>query len=362
MANIAGMVVDSSPVTLLGASNYTYPGMATWASPINGFNKEFEKYIQKDFPNSTANPVMKSLNSFKEIGTGFVDEVNTRTDKALDSPNDFANYATLGISGGIISGAKNRTDKMWNSAFDFTNYWTIGLAGTVKGAIAPEEPFSKEHWLDSFGLATTLVGGAKAVASKESLGTVSGKGTDRPPITSKPLKGENKVEAISRVDFLYNKYGKFTTEELHQRINLRGETISALKKLQASGLGKNKIGPALAGVYDRTTGKYYYAINDINGDVPRLVPTLQTKYNSMSQEVIESYEFTKGAGSHAEIIALNDALKANLNATPNDFIVNVIRTGQNRTKPAGMMFPTCPHCSYLTEGFEFISEVSNIGE
>ncbi|WP_399627935.1 ribonuclease YeeF family protein [Sporosarcina sp. SG10008] len=145
MANIAGVMVDSPPVTLFGASNYTYPGMATWASPINGFNKEFEKYSQKDFPNSTPNPVMKSLYSFKEIGTGFVDEVNTRTDKALDSPNDFANYATLGISGGIISGAKNRTDKMWNSAFDFTNYWTIGLAGTVKGAIAPEEPFSKEH-------------------------------------------------------------------------------------------------------------------------------------------------------------------------------------------------------------------------
>ena len=78
----------------------------------------------------------------------------------------------------------------------------------------------------------------------------------------------------------------------------------------------------------------------------------------MPKEIFDSYTFTKGAGSHAEVIALNDALKANPNAKLDNFIVNVIRTGQNNTKPAGMMFPRCPHCAFLTDEFEFITEVS----
>ncbi|WP_242274643.1 YwqJ-related putative deaminase [Bacillus cereus group sp. BfR-BA-01310] len=54
---------------------------------------------------------------------------------------------------------------------------------------------------------------------------------------------------------------------------------------------------------------------------------------------------------------MNEALKANPNASLDNFVVHVIRTGQNKTKPAGMMFIRCPHCAYLTDGFEFISEV-----
>ncbi|MFJ7678588.1 YwqJ-related putative deaminase [Peribacillus sp. NPDC097198] len=76
----------------------------------------------------------------------------------------------------------------------------------------------------------------------------------------------------------------------------------------------------------------------------------------MPKEVMDSYNFT-GAGSHAEVIALNAALKANPNANLNNFTVNVIRTGQSKIKPAGTMFPRCPHCAYLTDGFEFITEV-----
>ncbi|WP_026908820.1 hypothetical protein [Paucisalibacillus globulus] len=66
------------------------------------------------------------------------------------------------------------------------------------------------------------------------------------------------------------------------------------------------------------------------------------KYDSMPKN-IDSYEFTKGAGTHAEVIALNKALKANPNACIDDFVINVIRTGQNKNKPAVMMLLRCPH-------------------
>lgn len=115
---------------------------------------------------------------------------------------------------------------------------------------------------------------------------------------------------------------------------------------------------AFAAVYDKTTNKIHYAINDYDGMLPEFHPLISSRYNSMPQEVIDSYDFTKGAGSHAEVIALNKALKANPNGSLDNFVINVIRTGQSRTKPAGMMFPRCPHCAYLTDEFEIITEVS----
>ncbi|SFC55612.1 Pre-toxin TG [Bacillus sp. OV322] len=162
----------------------------------------------------------------------------------------------------------------------------------------------------------------------------------------------------SRIDYLRNKYGKFTSKELNYRINLRGETLKELQKLKDTGISKKKIGPAFAGVYDKTTGKIHYAINDYDGILPDFHPFIKSRYDSMPQEVIDSYAFTKGAGSHAEVIALNKALQANPSAGLDNFVINVIRTGQNRTKSAGMMFLRCPHCAYLTDEFEIITEVS----
>ncbi|WP_185382267.1 YwqJ-related putative deaminase [Listeria booriae] len=161
---------------------------------------------------------------------------------------------------------------------------------------------------------------------------------------------------LSRLDILRQKYGKISPEELNQRINLRSETAQALQDLKATGIGKNKLGPAFAGVYDKKTGEYYYAINDFMGEIPELHPLLDKRLLDMPQDVIDSYTFTKGAGSHAEVLALNKALQANPTASIEDFMVNVIRTGQAKTKPLGMMFDRCPHCAYLTEGFKFISE------
>ena len=45
-----------------------------------------------------------------------------------------------------------------DSPYDFVNYLTSGGADLVKGAVNPEDDFSKEHWLSSFGLASMVSG------------------------------------------------------------------------------------------------------------------------------------------------------------------------------------------------------------
>jgi len=116
----------------------------------------------------TENPFVKTYNSLKEIGKDFMNGLDTRQKKALDSPYDFANYLTLGALDGLVSGAKDRQGKMWNSPSDFANYATFGFTGMVNGAVNPKDPLSKEHLLDSFGVVTSLFGlkGVKGTTSK----------------------------------------------------------------------------------------------------------------------------------------------------------------------------------------------------
>ena len=126
-----------SPSTLYGSSILMLPGMAAYAGLMDWSNdsttSNYEMYSAKvctvPAPTSTSdpNPFVKSLNSFKEMGTDFVDEVKTRIGKALDSPSDFVNYVTIGASDTLISGAKSRADIRTDSLSDFANYTTVGI-------------------------------------------------------------------------------------------------------------------------------------------------------------------------------------------------------------------------------------------
>ncbi len=114
-------------------------------------------------------PIIKSFNSLKEIGCDIWNGFKNRGEKALDSPYDFANWLALGIPGAIkatLQSNYEKSEKAFNSVYDFTNWLSFGAADMVKGAVNPEDPFSKEHWLDSFGVVTTILGVRKAVVSK----------------------------------------------------------------------------------------------------------------------------------------------------------------------------------------------------
>ncbi|MED1383658.1 hypothetical protein COL41_09775 [Bacillus mycoides] len=175
-------------------------------------------------------------------------------------------------------------------------------------------------------------------------------------------KVSNSGESLSRIEYLRNKYGRFTHQELNDRINLRDAVAKEVERLNNLGLSKREMGPAVAGTFDKTTGKYYFGINNTLGKIPEeLHPLIEQRITNMPKNIKEGYTFTYGAGSHAEVYSLNQALLANSQASVSNFITHVVRSGK-KLKPAGMMMPTCPHCNFITEGFEFSSEVKKIGK
>ncbi|QWH18349.1 hypothetical protein EXW62_15165 [Bacillus mycoides] len=175
-------------------------------------------------------------------------------------------------------------------------------------------------------------------------------------------KVSNSGESLSRIEYLRNKYGRFTHQELNDRINLRDAVAKEVERLNNLGLSNREMGPAVAGTFDKTTGKYYFGINNTLGKIPEeLHPLIEQRITNMPKNIKEGYTFTYGEGSHAEVYSLNQALLANSQASASNFITHVVRSGK-KLKPAGMMMPTCPHCNFITEGFEFSSEVKKIGK
>lgn len=169
---------------------------------------------------------------------------------------------------------------------------------------------------------------------------------------------------LSRIDYLRNKYGKLTSEQINNRINLRGATHDKLNELIESGISGKKLGPAVAGVMDTKTGKIYYGINDSKGRLPEVMDDLiSDRIQNMPKNIRDSYIKTKGAGSHAEVNALNEALLAREGANIDDFMIHVISTkglGPNIPQ-AGIPMPRCPHCEFITDGANYFPEVLKYG-
>ncbi|WDV05483.1 MULTISPECIES: CdiA family toxin C-terminal domain-containing protein [Lysinibacillus] len=92
---------------------------------------------------------------------------------------------------------------MLDSPSDFFNYATFGFTGMVHGAVNSKDPLSKEHWLDSFGLATSVLG-VKGASSTKVIGVTSGKSTSSSSSkgtgnNSKNIGGTNKFKFVENV-------------------------------------------------------------------------------------------------------------------------------------------------------------------
>ncbi|MEQ7052837.1 hypothetical protein ABN764_19535 [Paenibacillaceae sp. P-4] len=61
----------------------------------------------------------------------------------------------------------------------------------------------------------------------------------------------------SRGKYLREKYGQLSSQELHQRINLRGAVHKELNRLKNSELTKKELDPAVAGVLDKKLGSIF---------------------------------------------------------------------------------------------------------
>ncbi|GAF63513.1 hypothetical protein BTS2_0404 [Bacillus sp. TS-2] len=53
---------------------------------------------------------------------------------------------------------QSNAEKMTDSPADFANWLSMGGLDMAKGAVNAEEAFSKEHWLSSFGLFSSVIG------------------------------------------------------------------------------------------------------------------------------------------------------------------------------------------------------------
>lgn len=128
------------------------------------------------------NAFQKTGESLQEIGSDIWNGLVTRKEKAWNSWYDFGNYITLGsfdVGKNMYSGLQYNAENMLNTPSDFFNWLTIGGVDLVKGVVTPEEQFSKEHLLASFGLATVFIGGVRTPNSLT--GTVNKLPNSSPP-------------------------------------------------------------------------------------------------------------------------------------------------------------------------------------
>ncbi|MEC0038650.1 RHS repeat-associated core domain-containing protein [Bacillus cereus] len=110
-----------------------------------------------------------------------------------------------------------------------------------------------------------------------------------------------------------------------------------------------QIGPALAVVYNTKTKEYFTSINRPNGKIPdTLHPKLKNYIYKMPKVVEESYQYTNGAASHAEVYAVNKALGASNETKFSDLTVYVqnIQSVEKRGF-AIRPFITCQHCGSI---------------
>ena len=210
-------------------------------------------------------------------------------------------------------------------------------------------------------------------------------------------KGSRRIRSEAEAKKLIEQYNelhsKFTEDEIE---NLKQETLLQEQEWKdiynkdqndPEGKSSSKLTPAVAGVYDKKSGLYFYGTNALrpseeknakekenssNGQSqsgnqedddtapipPDCVPKLKRIIDNMPDEVEKEYhDMSKGKGSHAEIYAVNAALKAG--AKPEDILVYVNHSTGTQTATKYDPFVTCPHCRYILEqlGVKVVSNV-----
>ena len=162
----------------------------------------------------------------------------------------------------------------------------------------------------------------------------------------------DEIEAIRRIS---RNNASAESLLLDQKINLRGavrEEYSRITEGMSNGKIRNEIGPVFAGVMDTKTGDIYFGIN--KGAVPdNISPFLD---NRLAEAQRIPYERTHGAGTHAEIHALNEGLNSRLLSQPSDFLMFTINSGHRSPSKWGMAVPRCPQCEFLTDGVKYFPE------
>ncbi|GAB6990115.1 CdiA C-terminal domain-containing protein [Paenibacillus pini] len=104
------------------------------------------------------NPFEKSLNSIKDIGVGIYNDAVKRSENKFNSVGSFLDYITSGIPKGVYQGYTDRAGKWLDSPNDFANYMTLGIHGMLRETMFPDDSWSSKHWSNIFGTAGLVIG------------------------------------------------------------------------------------------------------------------------------------------------------------------------------------------------------------
>ena len=132
---------------------------------------------------------------------------------------------------------------------------------------------------------------------------------------------------------------------------LKEAVRAELAALKAAGLSNRARGPAASIAIDLKTGQWSRVhLNNKLGAVPdNLNPTLQ---NRLPNALKTGYEKSAGAGSHAEIYAVNELV--NGGSKLSDIAVYTEELKGLSKGLQGTMKPACPHCAELLKGVTYI--------
>ncbi|WP_077358662.1 T7SS effector LXG polymorphic toxin [Virgibacillus halodenitrificans] len=208
---------------------------------------EVQYQFVEEIPESREqNAFMKTMDAFGEIGQDVWDAAGQRADKMTDSWYDFGNYITFGAVEGMYEGYMHRADKMFDSTYDLFNAFSFGTADMIQGAINPEENFSKEHWLNSIGLAGMVVGarvpaGRAGSAQKATVNKVDG--VKKTPDATPKAKPDAEKMTIPTIQTLTGKLNWFKAHLPELRVvhdSMGGQHYVFSKRGDGNGTGDNK--------------------------------------------------------------------------------------------------------------------------
>jgi len=193
---------------------------------------------------------------WKDFAKGMWDSMSERSENMLNSPNDFMNYLTMGIWN---SNAENGNKMLeTKNVYDIANWATMGGADMVNGAVNPEKPLSPEHWMNSFGVASTAFGFRSATTKYRNKDIVDIKEPYKKAVDDNKIEGGSKTNFENEIprsgeewnQKFIDEYGK---ENVYCNINsvddifndptrLKGYTADELQKVLGSDWEKGVYG------------------------------------------------------------------------------------------------------------------------
>ncbi len=127
-----------------------------------------QNILDQDGIYDLASAVASYLSSLWKDGENLIDALLNaqaeRSGRKWDNFSSFLDWLTFGIVSGAWGGIVSNFDAMVEdpNLYSIVNFFTFGTLDTLSGAIAPEDPWSLEHWLDIIGTVLIVYSAYKA--------------------------------------------------------------------------------------------------------------------------------------------------------------------------------------------------------